>query len=84
MNVIAPLVTNADGVLRQTIDYPYAWALEHARGNALRLSPECETYDVPRVGPVPYLDVAATHDPEAGRACLLILNRSSRPRSAPA
>jgi alpha-N-arabinofuranosidase len=75
VNVIAPLVTNADGVLQQTIYHPYAWALEHARGNALGLSPDTETYDVPRLGAVPYLDVAGTHDPETRRACLLILNR---------
>jgi len=33
VNDIAPLVTNADGVLRQTIYYPYAWVLKYGRGN---------------------------------------------------
>src|SRR5450432_4931336 len=30
VNVIAPLVTNANGLLRQTIFYPYSWALQFA------------------------------------------------------
>jgi alpha-N-arabinofuranosidase len=34
VNVIAPLMTNETGVLRQSIYYPYAWALAHARGRA--------------------------------------------------
>ena len=32
VNVIAPMVTNAKGVLRQTIFYPYSWALQWAHG----------------------------------------------------
>ena len=89
VNVIAPLMTNETGVLRQTIYYPYAWALGNARGNVLSLVPEGPTYEVARpgrpteaggaaisgLGPVPYLDVAATFDPSGRRATLLVLNR---------
>lgn len=75
VNVIAPIMTNADGTLRQTIYYPYAWALKYARGSALDLSPESAAYDVPRLGPVPYIDVAGTIDDQAKTATLLILNR---------
>ncbi len=32
LNVIAPLVTNETSVLRQSTYYPYAWALQYARG----------------------------------------------------
>lgn len=89
VNVIAPLVTNENGVLRQTIYYPYASALHNARGNVLSLMPEGPSYEVPRpgqpleaggtpipgLGRVPFLDVAATYD-EAGRtATVFILNR---------
>ena len=31
LNVIAPLVTNKTSVLRQSIYYPYAWALQYAK-----------------------------------------------------
>ncbi|HEY2943635.1 MAG TPA: alpha-N-arabinofuranosidase [Vicinamibacteria bacterium] len=84
VNVIAPLVTNATSVLRQTIYYPYAWALKHARGRVLDLQVESETYpiraeglrpDFARDDVVPYLDVVATLDPQDGRLCVLMLNR---------
>ncbi len=73
VNVIAPLVTNREGVLRQTIYYPYAWALHHARGQVLDLLLESESYEVPRLGQVPFVDIVATAD--AGEQCLLMLNR---------
>src|SRR5438552_161752 len=89
VNVIAPLMTNENGVLRQTIYYPYAWALEHARGNVLSLALEGPSYDVPSLGRpveagpivtpgpgrVPYLDVVDTLDPASKTATLFVLNR---------
>ncbi len=88
VNVIAPLMTSASAVLRQTIYYPYAWALKYARGSVLDLAVESETYTLtlPPTGggpqfqaarsqPVSYLDVAGTTDPKTGECCLLILNR---------
>jgi alpha-N-arabinofuranosidase len=84
LNVIAPLVTNQTSVLRQSIYYPYAWALQHARGKVLDLSVESETYpitsaglrpDVARDDQVPLVDVVATLDQGSGRATVLMLNR---------
>jgi alpha-N-arabinofuranosidase len=75
INVIAPLVTNKERVLRQTIYHPYAWALHGARGQVMDLLLESESYEVPRLGQVPVLDVAATADPATGEQCLLMLNR---------
>jgi alpha-L-arabinofuranosidase len=75
VNVIAPLVTNRSGLLRQTIYYPYSWALQYARGNVLNLLVESPTYDVSEMGQVPYLDVAGTLNPEDGRLTIFILNR---------
>ena len=75
INVIAPLVTNKDRVLRQSIYYPYAWALRHARGHVIDLLLESESYEVPHLGKVPVLDVAATADAATGEQCLLMLNR---------
>ncbi len=75
VNVIAPLMTNESGFFRQTIYYPYAWALEHARGTVLDLALESPAYRVPSLGDVPYLDAAATLDPETGAASLMVLNR---------
>jgi alpha-N-arabinofuranosidase len=84
INVIAPLVTNDEGVLRQTIYFPYAWALEHAHGRVLDLLVESETYPIEAVGLradfardelVPYLDVVVTLDEPHGKACVFMLNR---------
>lgn len=84
VNVIAPLLTNADSVLRQTIYHPYAWALRFARGRVLDLLVESETYPITAEGlradfardeQVPFLDVVATLDSSNGEVCVLILNR---------
>jgi alpha-L-arabinofuranosidase len=84
VNVIAPLMTNADTVLRQTIYYPYAWALKYANGRVVDLQVESETYPIKAAGlradfaredKVPYLDVVATVDGKNNRAAVFMLNR---------
>ena len=75
VNVIAPITTNANGLLRHTIYYPYNWALQYARGSVLNLLVESPTYDVAKVGAVPYLDVAGTTSPQDGKTTMFILNR---------
>jgi len=76
VNVIAPIMTNATGLYRQTIFYPYSWALQYAKGATMDVLVEPgETYEVPKFGQVPYLDVAATLNTEEGTASLFILNR---------
>jgi alpha-N-arabinofuranosidase len=84
VNVIAPLVTNETSVLRQSIYYPYAWALKYAHGRVLDLQVEAESYpikaeglraDFARDDQVPFLDVAATIDPSDGRVSVFMLNR---------
>jgi alpha-N-arabinofuranosidase len=73
INVIAPITTNENGLFRQTIYYPYSWALQYARGKVLNLLVESPTYDVKGLDPVPYLDAVATT--EDGKTSLFILNR---------
>jgi len=84
VNVIAPLVTNPTSVLRQSIYYPYAWSLKYARGRVLDLLVQSETYPIKGAGlrpdfarddAVPYVDVAATLDPQSGQLALFMLNR---------
>jgi alpha-L-arabinofuranosidase len=75
INVIAPIMTNAKGTLRQTIFYPYSFALQFARGNVLNLLVESPTYEVSQLGQVPFLDAAGTLNPEDGKVSLFILNR---------
>ena len=75
VNVIAPIMTNASGLLRQTIYYPYSWALEFARGSALELLVESPTYDVSGMGAVGYVDAAATLQADNAKIALFLLNR---------
>lgn len=75
VNVIAPIMTNANGLFRQTIYYPYSWALQYARGRVLNLLIESPVYDVRGMDAVGYIDAAATTNPDDGRTTLFILNR---------
>ena len=75
VNVIAPIMTNATGLYRQTIYYPYNWGLQYARGAALQVLVESSTYEVSGMAPVPHLDVAGTFNNGDGRVALFILNR---------
>ena len=75
INVIAPISTNATGLLRQTIYYPYNLALQYARGFVLMALVESPTYEVVRMGQVPYVDVAATINPQDGKVGIFVLNR---------
>ena len=75
VNVIAPIMTHAKGTLRQTIFYPYSFALQFARGAVLNLLVESPTYEVSQLGQVPFLDAAGTMNPEDGKVSLFILNR---------
>lgn len=75
VNVIAPIMTNADGLFRQTIYYPYSWALQFARGVVLDVLVESATYDVQEIGETPYLDVSASLDHEQGKMAVFVLNR---------
>jgi alpha-N-arabinofuranosidase len=74
VNVIAPIMTNSNGLFRQTIYYPYSWALQYARGKVLNVVVESPTYDVAKMDAVPYLDAVATLGDD-GKTSLFILNR---------
>jgi alpha-N-arabinofuranosidase len=83
VNVIAPIMTNADGIFLQTIFYPYSWALQFARGAALDVMVESSNYEVKglygsrdeKTTSVPHLDVSGSYDASNGTAVAFILNR---------
>jgi alpha-N-arabinofuranosidase len=84
VNVIAPLVTNEAGALRQSIYYPYAWGIKYARGRVLDVRVEAETYPITAAGlqadfarneQVPFVDLVVTHDAQNRQASALMLNR---------
>jgi alpha-L-arabinofuranosidase len=75
INVIAPIMTNSDGILRQTIYYPYSWALQFAKGSVLELLVESPMYDVTGMDKVPHVDVASSIDRDSGKLSMFLLNR---------
>jgi alpha-N-arabinofuranosidase len=76
VNVIAPLMTNANGLVRQTILYPYSWALRYGKGEVLDLAIEnAPVYEISATEKVPYLDVAGTVQSADGVVSLFVLNR---------
>ncbi|HTS13324.1 MAG TPA: alpha-N-arabinofuranosidase [Candidatus Limnocylindrales bacterium] len=74
VNVIAPIMTNENGLYLQTIFFPYSWGLEYGRGSVLNVLTESPTYEVSQMGQVPYLDVVGTMADD-GAVSLFILNR---------
>ena len=82
VNVIAPIMTNADGLFQQTTYYPYSWALQFAKGDVLNLFVESPAYSVTDFDHVPYVDVSGTLDSGGNAITVFILNRDlSKPRS---
>jgi len=75
VNVIAPIMTNANGLFEQTIYYPYSWAIKFGRGDVLNLLVESSTYAVEELGEVPHVDVAGCLDHGSGKLALFVLNR---------
>jgi alpha-N-arabinofuranosidase len=71
VNVIAPLMTDSKSVIRQTIYYPYAWALAHCRGRVLDIGGQSGTEEGS-----PNLDVSVTYDPAKREYAVLMLNRN--------
>jgi len=77
VNVIAPILTRADGpAWRQTIYYPLQFASKHGRGTALNVSAKGPTYDCDVAQDVPYLDLSAVLQEDGETIALFALNRS--------
>ena len=68
-------MTNNSGYFRQTIYYPYSWALQIAQGSVLNLLVQSPTYPTPQLGDIPYIDAAATLNSSNRSTSLFILNR---------
>ena len=76
VNVIAPILTETDALLKQSIFYPFLLFSRLASGNSLDVLLQAPQHETTQFGPVPLLDVSATHDPETGIGALFLVNRS--------
>jgi alpha-N-arabinofuranosidase len=77
VNVIAPITTEpGGGVWRQTTFYPFADTSKHARGKVLHARIASEQYATQSYGKVDVIDAVATHDADAGRTSVFLVNRN--------
>jgi alpha-L-arabinofuranosidase len=75
-NVIAPIMTEPGGAAwRQSIFHPFALTARHARGEVLRVEPECAVIPTAKYGEAPAIWATATHDEATGELVLFVVNR---------
>lgn len=75
VNVIAPILTRPDGLLKQSIYYPFQLFRKYASGTALDALVQCPTYETKQYGPAPVLDVSASHEEASGKWAVFMVNR---------
>ena len=75
VNVIAPIMTEKEGLWLQTIYYPFLHASRFGRGTALKAETECGSYDTDTFKDVPYLTASAVEN-AAGDITVFAVNRS--------
>jgi alpha-N-arabinofuranosidase len=78
VNVIAPVMTRADGLWLQTIYHPFAMISELGRGLSLIPRIKGPSLVAGARGEVPVLDAAAAFEPETGELAVFLINRSRR------
>lgn len=76
VNVISPITTTRDGLLKQTTYYPIMLFSRMASGSALDVAVKAPLIETRKFGAVPVLDVASSYDLETGTNALFIVNRN--------
>ncbi len=76
VNVIAPILTRGDELLKQTIYYPLLLFSRMASGNSLDLLVESPRYETAQFGDTPLLDAASAYDESKGINTIFLVNRS--------
>jgi alpha-L-arabinofuranosidase len=74
VNVIAPILTRPDGILVQTIYWPFKMLRDAVSGQALNVAINAPELSTSR-GNANVVDAAASYNEEAGTACVSIVNR---------
>ncbi|HEX5689553.1 MAG TPA: alpha-L-arabinofuranosidase C-terminal domain-containing protein, partial [Roseiflexaceae bacterium] len=76
VNIIAPILTNADGLVKQTTFYPLMLFSRYAAGNSLDALVQAPTYQTRLFGEMPLVDASASYDAASGRGAVFLVNRS--------
>ena len=80
VNVIAPILTTREDILKQTTFYPLLMFSQMASGHSLDLLVESPRYETKKFGDMPLLDVSSAYDAVAGSNTVFIVNRSQTER----
>lgn len=75
VNVIAPILTRGDELLKQATFHPFVLFRRFASGKSLDVLTHSPSYETKAYGDVPVLDVSATYDEASGRQSLFLVNR---------
>ncbi len=76
VNVIAPILTTRDTLLKQSIYYPILLFSRLAAGAALDVLVKAPMTETAKFGDMPLLDVSASYDEASGKGAVFIVNRS--------
>lgn len=76
VNVISPIHTTRDGLLKHSVYYPFKFFSQLAAGSALDVEVKAPIYETAKFGGMPLLDVSASYDEAKGAGAIFIVNRS--------
>jgi len=76
VNVIAPILTTREALLKQTIYYPFMLFSKLAAGVALDVAVNAPLYQTAKFGDMPLLDVSSSYDEANNAQAVFIVNRS--------
>jgi len=76
VNVIAPILTTRDALLKQPTYYPFLLFSKLATGAALDVAVRAPMYQTAKFGDMPLLDVSASYDEATNASAIFIVNRS--------
>jgi len=75
VNVIAPIITEPEGLFLQTIFYPLELYANYNGNISIDPYVDCNTYHSQKHGEVPYLDVSASYNSDKKVISLNVINR---------
>jgi alpha-L-arabinofuranosidase len=76
VNVIAPILTTTESLLKQSIYYPVMLFSRLAEGVALDVHVNAPHYETTKFGTMPLLDVSASYNEAGNTQAIFIVNRS--------
>jgi len=76
VNVISPITTTNDAMLKHTTFYPIMHFSQMASGNSLDVAVTSPRYETKLYGDMPLLDVSSSYNEETGSNVIFIVNRS--------